>query len=97
MANEIRYCDKHWADLVLALQERNLRRFMSSNDEEFHERLTHGQMDVTFEASTQLTTVAINLFGTDEIRSANGCPACAFEKIIPLTADSMARKYNQAH
>lgn len=100
MANDLRnivYCDEHWKELIDALTARNLQAHMSHTKEEFAQRLMMGDIDVTFEASTMITTTALNLLGSLALTEANNCPVCALHAITHQVADFMAQKYCRSH
>lgn len=92
---EIKYCDKHWAELMFALIDRNLADQITSDPEKLRAKLDAGKMDPALEASSGITTTALQIFGPFPILEQQGCPVCCFQNIINHVADNMQAKYTE--
>ena len=90
---QIKYCQGHYDELILALLDRQLEPHISATPEELSEKLQAGKMDAGLEASSAITTGAISLFGPEALLANEGCPVCAFHNVIIHVADHLAVKY----
>lgn len=97
LTGEIKYCQKHWSDLMFALIDRNLQQHMTRDPEELMAKMQAGLGDPALEASTAITTTALQVFGPFPVLEHEGCPVCAFQNIITHVADNMQEKYAEAH
>lgn len=97
ISTQVKYCQDHYDQLMFALVERNMADHLSKSPEELVEKLQNDQMDAGLEASSAITTAALELFGPDAILSAGGCPVCTFGNIITHVADHMAVKYTKSN
>ncbi len=94
----IRWCDGHWAELMLALKERNLDDQIADTPDELNRKFVRGELDPCWEACNMINMGALEIFGPDRILDENnGCPVCSFANITPHVADLMARKYGKSH
>lgn len=94
---QIQYCPDHYDELMRALLDRNLGQHISSSAEELADKLMEGQMDVMVEASTAITSSALQLFGPEAVMAQNGCPVCALRSIITHVADYLAVRYTKGN
>ena len=89
----IEFCGEHYQELMNALLERGLHSHISSCAEEMVDKLEKGVPDVGLEATSAITSSAMQLFGPEHVVQMGGCPLCAFSKIIDHVADNLAAKY----
>lgn len=99
MANayQITYCQAHYDELIMALVDRQLMNEIAQTQEELVAKLEAGKMDAGLEASTAITTGALQLFGSEAILAQGGCPICAFHNIIHHVTDHLAVKYRETN
>jgi len=90
---QIKYCQPHYDELIMALVERRLDAYIARDSVELADSLEAGQMDVALEASSAITTGAISLLGYEAILAREGCPVCALKDVITHVADHMTVKY----
>lgn len=93
LVGEIKYCEQHWSDLMFALIDRNLSGQITRDAEELRAKLDAGGMDPALDASSAITTTALQIFGPFPLLENNGCPVCCFQNIINHVADNMQAKY----
>lgn len=90
---QIKYCQMHYDELIMALVQRNLQNFIATTSDELADTLEAGRMDVALEASSAITNGAMSLLGYEAILAQDGCPVCAIQNIIAHVADHVAVKY----
>lgn len=89
----IEFCAEHYNELMGALIDRNLQGHLSSCAEEMVDKLEKGQPDAGLEATSAITSSAMQLFGPEAVVNVGGCPLCAFAGIVNHVADNLAVKY----
>lgn len=94
---QIEYCPDHYGELQKALLDRNLHDYISGSAEEMVSKLERGKSDAGLEASSAITTSAMQLFGPESVMNIGGCPVCAFHNIIDHVADHMAVKFKRSN
>jgi hypothetical protein len=90
----IKWCDGHWAELMLALKDRGLEDQIAETTEQLNAKFAAGELDPCWEACNMINMGALEIFGPDKIIQENdGCPVCAFANISQHAADLMHGKY----
>ena len=94
----IKWCDGHWSELMLALQDRGLTDQIASTHEELNEKLVAGRGDPCWEAFNLGNIGGLQTFGIEKILGENaGCPVCAFSNMVSHLADLVTVKYGESH
>ena len=94
----LKWCEGHWAELMFALQDRNLTDQIAESPEELSEKLSNGHGDPCWDACNMINVGAIEIFGIDRIIEENdGCPVCAFANMVNYAADVVIGTYGARH
>ena len=97
-AHQIKWCEGHWTELLMALKERGLDELISGSPEELSMKLAAGEMDPCWEACNLINMGALECFGPETVVGSNaGCPVCAFANIVQHMSDLMAVKYRKTN
>ena len=94
----IKWCQGHWAELMIALKDRGLGEQISGSPEELNERLLQGMGDPCWDACTMVNRGAIEILGAEKVvEENNGCPVCTFANIVQHAADLVTQKFGSTH
>ena len=93
----IEFCAEHYGALMNALLDRQLHKHISSCAEEMVDKLESGVPDVGLEATSAITSSAMQLFGPEAVVQLGGCPLCAFDNLVNHVADNLAVKYTRSN
>lgn len=91
----VNWCQLHYDQLLMGLNERGLQEFVSQTPEELQNRLVNGKRDAAFEAETAVTRAAFQMFGVDAIMNYAGCPVCTFQNVLNIVSDSIVPQFRK--
>ena len=94
----IKWCPKHWADLMHALNERGFGNQIAPDADALTEKFLLGEYDPCWDACNRINTGAMQLFGPQKVSQEHkGCPICAFNHIVDHVTDMIVIEHGSSH
>lgn len=94
----IKWCDKHWADLMFSLNERNFSNQIAPDADALTQKFLRGEYDPCWDVCNRINQGALQLFGPNTIvHEHKGCPVCAFNNIIGYVSDIIVVERGSTH